>query len=138
VLVITSGDGLVLDHGKAAHRARLRRLDPYRFSGDWPTQAELSGEPVTDFNVFTRRGKLEAVVQALRLGARSLREPLEARFAFVHVLAGTAVARVTAEETAIELVAGDSLRIDDSTGGDELDLGSRSDATELIVVRICG
>ena len=45
VLVVTSGDGIVLSHGSSGSsrsRARLRALEPYRFSGDWPTEAELA------------------------------------------------------------------------------------------------
>ncbi|HUR28577.1 MAG TPA: HutD family protein, partial [Planctomycetota bacterium] len=94
ILVITAGDGVLLEHGPAAPRARLRRLEPYRFSGDWPTQCEPVRGPVADFNVLTRRGRVTGDVMALQLGARRLRELIGANDALLHVLDGELVARV--------------------------------------------
>src|SRR5688500_12512282 len=37
ILIVTRGAGVLLDHGDQAARARVRRLEPYRFSGEWPT-----------------------------------------------------------------------------------------------------
>src|SRR5262245_5272313 len=54
ILVVTEGAGFVLVHGGDAPRARVRRLEPYRFDGAWPTTAELPHGPVTDFNVLFR------------------------------------------------------------------------------------
>lgn len=74
VLVATAGDGLVLEHGNAAARARVRRLEPYRFSGDWETAAALTSGRVEDLNVLARRGRCAVEVEALRLGRRRVRE----------------------------------------------------------------
>lgn len=134
LLLVTSGAGLVVSHGASAPRARLRRLEPYRFDGAWPTEGELVDGPVRDFNVFTRRGELRAELEAVPLALRASREPLDAMHALVHVLAGAATARVTGEETPFVLAAGDSLRIDDARGGDELELvGSAADTVALVV-----
>lgn len=134
VLLVTSGAGLVVTHGASAPRARLRRLEPYRFDGAWPTEGELVDGPVRDFNVFTRRGELRAELEAVPLALRVSREPLDALHALVHVLSGTAAARVTGEETPFVLAAGDSLRIDDARVGDELELvGSAADTVALVV-----
>src|SRR5579872_410027 len=46
ILTIVSGAGLRVRHGSHASEAELRPLEPYRFSGDWPTVAELLGGPV--------------------------------------------------------------------------------------------
>lgn len=136
VLVVTAGAGLVLSHGEQAPRARLRPLEPYRFAGDWRTHGELVGGAIRDFNVFTRRAILRADVEAARLGARTLREPLEALHAFVHVVSGAATARVTGEEEPFALATRDSLRIDDVRPGDELELCGESADSVVIVVRL--
>lgn len=89
VLVVTQGAGLVLDHGTFAPRAKLERLVPYRFSGDWPTSAELVAGRVADFNVLCRRGSAEAEVELWdgpvdRLVTAAAREQV-----FLHVLRGS-------------------------------------------------
>jgi environmental stress-induced protein Ves len=124
----------VLSHGERAPRARLRPLEPYRFAGEWPTQGELVAGAIRDFNVFTRVGRLRADVEPVRLGRRTLRELLESRHAFVHVLAGAARARITGEEEPFSLAAAESLRIDEARAGDELELvGAAPDAVVLVV-----
>ncbi len=70
VLVVTEGAGLVLDHGALAPRAKLEHLVPYRFSGDWPTQAELVAGRVADFNVLCRRAVVRAEVEVWSAGTR--------------------------------------------------------------------
>lgn len=136
VLVVTAGAGLVLSHGEHAPRARLRPLEPYRFWGDWSTQAELVGGAIRDFNVFTRRASLRADVEAVRLGSRRLREPLDALHALVHIVSGAATARVTGEEEPFTLATRDSLRIDDARSVDELELLGGAADTVVIVVRL--
>ncbi len=97
VLVVAAGAGLRLEHGGRAPRARVTQLQPYRFSGDWPTSAALLDGPVEDVNVLTRRGSADADVTLLRPGPRSLhvRELAGSGHFFVHVLAGAIEARVT-------------------------------------------
>lgn len=136
ILTVTSGAGLVLEHGEAAPRARLRRLEPYRFSGDWPTRAALVAGPVADFNVILRRERARADVSALALGARRARELLRSTQAFVHVLAGRLVARVTGEEEPFELGAGESLWLRGLAGGEELELAGSARETELLIVAL--
>lgn len=135
VLLVVSGGGLLLDHGEHAPRSRLRPLEPLRFSGDWPTRCELPQGPIQDFNVLTRRGACDAQVMAVHLGARRLREMIEAPQAFVHALGGALCVRVSGEEQAFELELGDSLLINASSSGDELDFLGRHDDTRLILVR---
>jgi environmental stress-induced protein Ves len=134
ILTVTSGAGLVLAHGADAPRARLRRLEPYRFSGEWPTTAELVAGPVVDFNVILRRERATADVQALRLGERSAREVLCTPQVFVHVLAGALVARVTGEEEPYALGQGDNLWVRGLSGGEELELAGRASGSELLIV----
>ena len=136
VLTVTSGPGLVLAHGAAAPRARLRPLEPYRFSGEWATTAELVGGPVEDFNVITRVGRARAEVEVLRLGARRARAALGAGQAYAHVLGAGLEARVTGEEEAFALGADDSLWVRGARGGEELDLVGRGAACVVLLVRL--
>jgi environmental stress-induced protein Ves len=136
ILVVTEGTDLVLHHGDHAPRARLRRLEPYRFAGDWPTTAELPHGPITDFNVMLRAGRARADVQALALGARRARESLADGHAFAHVLVGRCRARVTGEEEPFDLGAGSSLWIRGLRGGEELDLEGRASGSELLIVAL--
>jgi uncharacterized protein len=118
VLVVVDGDALVLSHEGAAPRIRVERLVPYRFDGGRPTSAELTGAPVRDFNVITRRGCVRADVSVLR--AESTRESLVAGHAFVHVVEGATVARVAGAD--VPLATGDSLWLCDARDGDVLEL----------------
>jgi environmental stress-induced protein Ves len=136
VLVITSGNGLFLAHEGRGHRERVRLLEPYRFSGDDRTTADLVDGPVADFSVFACRDRLTADVQVLRLARRQAREPLDAAHALVHVLTGSVTARVTGEESPFELAAGDSLRIDGSRSHTELALAGSTADTVALLVRI--
>lgn len=136
ILVVTEGAGCELLHGDLAPRARLRRLSPYRFSGAWPTTAELPHGPVTDFNVMFVPARVQANVEALALGARRVREMLAAGHAFVHVPAGTLAARVTGEEEPFALGPGDSLWLRGLRGGEELELAGRTRDAEALLVSL--
>jgi uncharacterized protein len=136
LLVVTRGAGLVLEHGESAPRALLRPLEPYCFSGEWPTRAELVAGPIEDFNVLLARERCSAEIEVLRLGERRARAALTSGQAFAHLLAGSAQARSTGEEEPFELVAGDSLWIDDLRGGEELDLQGRARECTVLLVRI--
>jgi len=136
LLVVTHGEGLLLRHGGDAPRARLRRMEPYRFDGGWSTEARLVGGPVADFNLMFRPGRVRAEVQALRLGERRTREELPAGHAFVHVPSGGVGLRLTGEEERFELGAGDSLWVRGLRGGEELDASGATPDAELILVRL--
>lgn len=136
ILTVLRGAALVLTHEDAAPRARLRRLEPYRFSGEWPTSAELPDGPIEDFNVMTRVGRVRAEVEALRLGRRLARERVETPQAFVHVVAGAVVARVTGEEEAFPLAAGENLLLSGMGGAEECELRGTQDGTEVLLVRL--
>src|SRR3954471_19764930 len=63
ILVVTHGDGIVLNHGEDSARSRVRQLEPYVFEGDWTTEAELSHGRVEDLNVVYRRPVWRADVE---------------------------------------------------------------------------
>lgn len=136
LLLVTDGDGFVLTHGDHAPRTRVRRFEPYLFAGDWPTTAELIGGQVSDFNVLLRRGQWQANIEVLRLGRRRAREALSAGHAFVHMVSGDLVARVTGEEEPFALEEHESLWACELTDGDELDLAGQSEDSVALLVRI--
>lgn len=136
ILVVTDGEGFVLTHGDRAPRVRVRRFEPYLFSGDWPTSAELQSGSVADFNVLLRRGSFRADIEVLKLGRRRVREALAEGHAFVHVLSGDFVARVTAEEEPFALGPRESLWARELGDGDELDLVGKADDSVVLLVRI--
>ncbi|MDF1799685.1 MAG: HutD family protein [Planctomycetota bacterium] len=136
ILVLTEGAGLELAHGDLAPRARLRRLEPYRFSGAWPTVASLPAGGVRDFNVMFAPDRVDVQVAALGLGGRRLREALRPGQAFVHALGGQLTARVTGEEQSFELEPGDSLWVRGLSGGEELDLTGRSPDLAVLLVTL--
>lgn len=134
ILVLLDGGAVSLEHGEHAPRTRVRPLEPYRFSGDWPTQATLLGAPASDFNVIYRPELARADVEVLRVGLRRARLQLDAPRAFLHIPAGRLVARVTGEEEPLRLESGDSLSMANLLAGDELDLqGEREDSLALLV-----
>lgn len=136
ILVVTDGDGLVLSHASSAPRARIRRLEPHRFRGDWSTSAALTHGAVADFNVLARRDAIDASVEALTLGTRRTRESFGPGHAFVHVLRGKAVARAVGEEEPFELGAAHSLWIQDARAEEEVDLAGATPDCTLLVVRL--
>jgi uncharacterized protein len=132
VLVVTEGAGVVLDHGARAPRATLEPLIPYRFSGDWPTSAELVAGRIADFNVLCRRALVRADVEVWTGSiARSL-PPLSGEHVFAHVLEGELVARTGLERREARIAAGESLWVQ----GPEEVLELRLDAGAVIVVRL--
>lgn len=136
LLIVTEGEGFMLSHGDLAPRARVRRLEPYLFEGDWPTTAELLGSTASDFNVLLRRGEWRASIEVLRLGRRRAREAFADEHAFVHVVTGRMIARVTAEEEPFALEEHDSLWVRELSDGDELDLAGQSADSIALLVRI--
>ncbi|HTE05579.1 MAG TPA: HutD family protein [Planctomycetota bacterium] len=148
VLVVTSGAGLRLRHGRAAPRARVALLQPYRFSGDWPTEATLVDGPVEDFSVLARRGVVRADVTVLRPGPASLhvRELLAPGHTFVHVLSGTVEAQVSGELSAagrgvagaLQLAARESLWIHGALEPAQIELGGGAQAGVVLLVQFVG
>jgi len=134
VLVVLDRDGLVLDHGDAAPRARVRPLEPYAFSGDWPTNATPTNGPVADFNVFVRRGVRTADVRVCAPGQRPISVQLGDGDALVHVLVGPMIVRSGGDGRMIVVAANDSLCVRGTRAGDKIQLvGPEEDCVALIV-----
>ena len=137
ILVVVEGAGLILTHEDAAPRARLRPLEPYRFSGHWRTDCELADGPVRAFNLFLHPD-IRSAVQAVRIGPRQLREALEADQVLLHAARGVAIVRLSDEEDPIELDCGDTLVISGFEPAAELDVQGRTEDCTLLLAHIDG
>lgn len=135
ILVVTSGAGLVLDHGAAAPAARVDPLRPYRFRGDWPATATLLAGPVADFNVITRCGRLRADVTMIAPGQGTQTHRLVRGGALLHVLAGPV--SVVAPQRC-ELAAGDSLLLRDAGDGETIEVAAGAPGCVALLVSIGG
>jgi len=131
VLVVTEGAGIVLDHGTHAPRVKLERLVPYRFSGDWPTRAELVDGRVADFNVLCRRGVVRAEVEVLEARAQRSVQIARHEHALLHVLEGELEACRASGRDSWRLTSGESLCL-----RDEQDVVSLLATGRGILVRI--
>jgi uncharacterized protein len=136
VLTVTRGAGLILDHGVCAPRAFVNRLEPYRFSGGWPTSADLVAGPVLDFGVIYRRHATSVAVRAVTIGCRPIRERLTSAHVFLHVVTGRLFARTAVEDKPWEVSADDSLWARGARSGHELVLTSSKDGCEVLIVRL--
>lgn len=69
-LAILDGAGIVLDVAGQAPKRLTHESQPHAFSADSPTSAQLVSGTVLDFNVMSRRSKIEHRVERLH-GPRS-------------------------------------------------------------------
>ncbi|AOB30966.1 hypothetical protein AKI39_10090 [Bordetella sp. H567] len=76
VITLLSGPGVVLRGGFAAgEHALTRPLAPFAFSGDVDVQCTLQGGTSEDFNVMSRRGRVQARVSVIQHGGDLPRTP---------------------------------------------------------------
>jgi environmental stress-induced protein Ves len=122
-IVQLEGGAMTLSHEGRAER--LRRLRPFRFSGDLATHCALEGAPARDFNVMVRREHASAEVEAHELvgGAWAALSAADAETSAVHVVVGWASVEVGGADMRVErgetLLLGDGLprRLTAGTGG---------------------
>lgn len=107
VLLVTSGEGLLLRPAAAAAPMRALPLRPVRFAGEGATSAELLGGPVTDLNLLLRRGVVRGDVDVLQPGGTPRRVRLAAAHAVLVLLAGALELRGLGAP--VVLAAGESL-----------------------------
>ncbi len=133
VIVVTEGDGLALSHGDAAPPARIGRFERYRFSGEWPTSADLVGGPVRDFNVLTRRDAVRAEVKVIATGRGPAQATVRGGDSLLHAVGADVV--VLAEGGGWTLRPGDTLRVSGGEGECVLALVGEPGST-VVIVRI--
>lgn len=136
LLVVTEGDGLVLDHGVAAPRRRLRRDETWRFQGEWDTTALLEGGEIADLNVLLKRDVVAGDLEVASLGERRMLLELEPEHTLVHLVAGRLRARLPGEEEAFTLEVGETLWVHAARRGDEAELLGLAPGTRAAVLRV--
>lgn len=87
-LVLTRGAGLRLFHGASSTARELFCGQPYRFSGDLPTSAELIDGPVEDFNLIFRPDHWDVQVDWFACGEHQILDTSAQCFA--HCVSGQA------------------------------------------------
>ncbi len=135
VLVVTAGAGIVLDHGASAPRARVERLVPYRFSGDWPTRGELVAGRVEDFNVLCRRGAVRAEVEVLAGQVERVASARAGEQHLLHVLEGSLLVRSSPRDRSWTLASAESLWFAEENAS-ELTLAGRCTALLVRLSRV--
>jgi environmental stress-induced protein Ves len=134
-LTITSGAGLRVDHGGHAPRAELSRLEPYVFSGDWPTVAQLVDSAVTDFNVIFRRGRVTVAVEPICIGSQSVRRSGPGPHSFLYVVRGTVRIEGDRDGRVLSLEAGDSFWRQGAETT-ELEMAAERESADALLVSI--
>ncbi|GAB2178871.1 HutD/Ves family protein [Dongia sp. agr-C8] len=110
-IMLVEGKGFTLEFAEAGTHHLVRSFEPLRFDGAWHAECTLIDGPVKDFNLIARKN-VHAVLEVLRVTATETLAP--ARTTVLHLFRG----QVTAADR--DLVAGDSLRIDNASDGLEL------------------
>ena len=109
-LLLLSGNGMELDIDDAPPLRLSERFQRARFAGEAQVGCRLLAGPTRDFNVMVRRDAVRADAVARPLVGSMVIFPETGVEWLVHVLAGDAHAR--SAESAVELPAGSSLRVD--------------------------
>ena len=93
--MLLAGAGMRLIHtdatGNRTERILDRPFDPYRYSGAWTTEAELTDGPVTDLNVIYNGSRWQTDMGVFHLTPRLLRSHLNANFHLLYGIRGLAV-----------------------------------------------
>jgi environmental stress-induced protein Ves len=106
-IMLVEGKGFTLEFAEAGTHHLVRSFEPLRFDGSWRTNCTLIDGPVKDFNLIARKN-VHAVLDVLRVTANETVST--ASTTVLHLFHG----KVSAAER--DLVAGESLRIDNATG----------------------
>jgi environmental stress-induced protein Ves len=109
-IVALDGGGFALDHSDGRGERSVTPREPYAFSGDAMTTCRLSRGPVRDLGVIARRDVWRARVRWLEAPAE-MRE-LRAAVVLLYCAEGPLRVRLAGLFGAIELTAGDCLRVD--------------------------
>lgn len=130
-LALLEGEGMRLAIEGRGEVLLTSASPPLSFPADAPTQAVLSGGPITDLNVMTRRGVLQHQVERLIVGEGEslLLPPRPARW---WLLLATGPCRIEAPGEDVSLTAHDTLM----GAGTQLALTIRSAGTPVTLYQI--
>lgn len=130
-IALLDGIGMELRFDSAPAVRLDRRLQFFRFAGDWQTQGILISGPVRDFNVIVRRALVRADVWHRPLvGPMVFLADAQVTW-FVYLAGGSATLKNHADAPTLE--GGDSLLLEGDDSGENLVL---SGAGEVAIVKL--
>ena len=133
-IALLDGIGMEL-HFDAAPSVRLdRRLQFFRFAGEWQTDGRLLSGPVRDFNVIVRRDAIRAEVWHRPLVGPMVFLAMPDTNWFVYVVAGTAM--IKNREGSPTLDAGDCLLLESDASSDNIVLTGGGDVLIVKLTRV--
>lgn len=98
ITMFLAGAGMRLTHtdatGNRTERILDRPFDPYRYSGAWTTEAELTDGPVTDLNVIYDGSRGQTDMGVFHLTRRLLHSCLNANVHLFYCIKGLAAATI--------------------------------------------
>lgn len=112
ILMVVSGNGITLDHGKEGGQARLDALMPHWFEGDWQTRSWLIEGPVRDLNVITRYDSASGTLSTLYPTTNSDRYPLRDITTLLYCVRGSVQVTFPRSGKSFSIDTGETLRID--------------------------
>ena len=118
VIALLDGDGFTMNFDGGASHTLERRFQDFTFAGDSQIHCKLLGNSSRDFNLMTRRDKVNAQFKTIQLAAgETYQQQLSSRN-MIFVAAGVVSALLTDQD--YQLTAEDSLVSCDETGKFEL------------------
>jgi environmental stress-induced protein Ves len=128
IILLLTGEGFSL-HGVGANPQVLDApLKPYYFAGETAIHCTLLKGAVRDFNLMTRRDKVQAELQVLTIGSAVQTLPLSPQ-TLIYIASGSINAVLGAKH--ITLQAQHTLSLSNETGNVQL---SSSDSAEVIYI----
>ena len=134
-IALLDGVGMELRFDAAPSVRLDRRLQFFRFAGEWQTQGVLLSGSVRDFNVIVRRAAAAAAVWHRPLvGPMVFLAAADVTW-FVYLAAGTATLKNQADTPTLE--AGDSLLLEADATPENIVLAGGGDVVIVKLVRAC-
>lgn len=130
VIIQLTGSPMRISHKEGGSR-ELQLLRPYRFRGEWTTQADLTSA-AQDFNVMVRRDSASAEAECVTLHAGAIIERRSSEIAFLYVWSGSASLEMMGK-AATTFREGESILIEGTRGQT---LALKGNSAQVIMVSI--
>ncbi|WP_020591743.1 HutD/Ves family protein [Kiloniella laminariae] len=115
-LMILEGKGMVLAVAGQENLKLEEPFHPVKFAGDIAVESQLTGGPITDFNVMADRRYARAKVAVLQSGLEKQEIELSGGTDFFHVPANASAAIFVAGDQNFRLAAGESCHLTGENG----------------------
>ncbi|MCX6128494.1 MAG: HutD family protein, partial [Proteobacteria bacterium] len=130
MIVQISGTPMLLRHGNNTEET-LQRFKPYKFMGEWPTEAFLEGTEAQDYNLMTKRQTCSGDIEYLCLNNHEVQERIVRSVGFLWTLGG--YLEVEAHDKSFSVAEGESLLIEQAL---DLKLRFKAAAASLLIAHI--